>query len=46
MKFTDLKDANMSGIAGKTSVDVYQEDGAMAVLMKQYSKQSNRAGRW
>ena len=33
VKFTDLKDAVMSGSAGEKSVDVYQEDGAMAVLM-------------
>lgn len=33
VKFTDLKDAVMSGSAGETPVNVYQEDGAMAVLM-------------
>lgn len=33
VKFTDLKDAMMSGAAGKIPVNVYQEDGAMAVLM-------------
>lgn len=33
VKFTDLKDAVMRGSAGETPVNVYQEDGAMAVLM-------------
>ncbi len=33
VKFTDLKDAVMSGSAGEKPVDVYREDGAMAVLM-------------
>lgn len=33
VKFTDLKDAVMSGSAGEMPVNVYQEDGAMAVLM-------------
>lgn len=33
VKFTDLKGAVMSGGAGETPVNVYQEDGAMAVLM-------------
>lgn len=33
VKFTDLKDAVMSDGAEEKSVDVYQEDGAMAVLM-------------
>ena len=34
VKFTDLKDAMMSGSAGQIPVNVYQEDGAMAVLIK------------
>lgn len=44
VKFTDLKDANMSGIAGKTSVDVYQEDGAMAVLMNNTASSPTEPG--
>ena len=33
VKFTDLKDAVMKGSQGEAPVNVYQEDGAMAVLM-------------
>ena len=34
----------MSGIAGKTSVDVYQEDGAMAVLMNNTASSPTEPG--
>lgn len=44
MKFTDLKDAMMSGSAGQIPVNVYQEDGAMAVLMNNTASSPTEPG--
>lgn len=44
VKFTDLKDAEMSGAAGKIPVNVYQEDGAMAVLMNNMASSPTEPG--
>lgn len=44
VKFTDLKDAEMSGTAGKIPVNVYQEDGAMAVLMNNTASSPTEPG--
>ncbi len=44
VKFTDLKGAEMSGSAGKTPVNVYQEDGAMAVLMNNTASSPTEPG--
>ena len=44
VKFTDLKDAEMSGAAGKIPVNVYQEDGAMAVLMNNTASSPTEPG--
>ena len=44
VKFTDLKDAMMSGSAGQIPVNVYQEDGAMAVLMNNTASSPTEPG--
>lgn len=44
VKFIDLKDAMMSGSAGKIPVNVYQEDGAMAVLMNNTASSPTEPG--
>ena len=46
VKFTDLKDAVMSssGVDTKRLVEVYQEDGAMAVLMNNESTEPTEPG--
>lgn len=44
VKFTDLKEAEMSGAAGKSPVNVYQEDGAMAVLMNNTASSPTEPG--
>ena len=44
VKFTDLKDAVMSGGAGKALVNVYQEDGAKAVLMNDTATDATEPG--
>ena len=44
VKFTDLKEAEMSGAAGKSPVNVYQEDGAMAVLMNNTASSQTEPG--
>ena len=44
VRFTDLKDAMMSGSAGQIPVNVYQEDGAMAVLMNNTASSPTEPG--
>ena len=44
VKFTDLKDAMMIGSAGQIPVNVYQEDGAMAVLMNNTASSPTEPG--
>lgn len=44
VKFTDLKDAIMKGSADETPVNVYQEDGAMAVLMNNTASSPTEPG--
>lgn len=44
VKFTDLKDAVMNGSAGEKPVDVYREDGAMAVLMNNKASSPTEPG--